>query len=199
MSLSKTPNAELMKQARATLHGHWWLVLGFTLAYLVISFSASGIHRIGNVVSLIVSGPLSVGMALFSLSLVRRQEARFEQLFHGFAKFANAFAAYLLLVLIVIAWALLLIVPGVIAALRYSMVFFILADEPGLGPVEALKKSKAMMEGNKKKLFHLLCRFIGWGLLCIPTAGLGILWVFPYVHVTMAHFYCEIREAGGGR
>jgi uncharacterized membrane protein len=44
----------------------------------------------------------------------------------------NRLIAYIL-VTIYCLWSLLLIVPGIIAAFSYSMTFFLLADNPGLG------------------------------------------------------------------
>jgi uncharacterized membrane protein len=51
-----------------------------------------------------------------------------------------------------------------------------------------------MMMGNKGKLFCLECRFIGWGLLCIVTLGIGLLWIGPYYMTSMAKFYDDIRQ-----
>jgi uncharacterized membrane protein len=73
------------------------------------------------------------------------------------------------------------------------MTFYILADDPGIKPQDALKKSKSMMDGYKLKLFYLCLRFFLLALLCILTLGIGFLWLIPYVHVTMAKFYDDIR------
>ena len=62
-------------------------------------------------------------------------------------------------------WTILLIVPGIIATLRYSQAFYILADDPSKGVMQCLKESKEMMKGNKAKLFCLELSFIGWCLL----------------------------------
>jgi uncharacterized membrane protein len=73
------------------------------------------------------------------------------------------------------------------------MVFYILADNPTLGAVEVLDRSKAMMDGHKAKLFRLYLRFFLLSLLCLLTLGIGYLWLIPYIHVTMAGFYEDIR------
>jgi uncharacterized membrane protein len=49
------------------------------------------------------------------------------------------------------------------------------------------------MDGNKWKYFCLCCRFIGWALLCILTLGIGFLWLFPYIYVSMAKFYDDVK------
>jgi uncharacterized membrane protein len=73
------------------------------------------------------------------------------------------------------------------------MTFYILADDPLLKPQEVLQKSKAMMDGYKLELFYLWLRFFLLALLCILTLGIGFLWLIPYVHVTMAKFYDDIK------
>ena len=47
-----------------------------------------------------------------------------------------------------------------------------------------------MMKGHKWDLFVLDLSFICWILLGIMTAGIGLLWVAPYMDTTHAAF-CE--------
>ena len=73
------------------------------------------------------------------------------------------------------------------------MTFFLIAENESIGPLEAIKKSKEMMRGNKWKYFCLWLRFFGWGLLCILTLGIGILWLAPYIIVSLAQFYDDLK------
>lgn len=50
-----------------------------------------------------------------------------------------------------------------------------------------------MMKGNKWKLFCLGWRFFGWMLLCMLTLGIGFLWLVPYIKVSFAQFYDDIK------
>ena len=77
-------------------------------------------------------------------------------------------------------WTNLLIIPGIIAAFRYAMAFFIIADDGKCGPLEALDRSKEMMKGNKWKFFCLYWRFFGWAVLC-ALIPIGWLWWRPSV------------------
>jgi len=187
-----------MRSARESLKGKWLLAIGTFLIYtLLTSATDSWQWHSKNItlslLNLIIVGPLALGAAFFSLSLSRGKEARLEQLFQGFNYFSTAFITYLLILLFVLLWSLLLIVPGIIAALGYSMTFYILADDPLIKPQEALNKSKSMMNGYKWKLFYLCLRFFLLALLCILTLGIGFLWLIPYIHVTMAKFYDDIN------
>jgi uncharacterized membrane protein len=136
-----------------------------------------------------------LGAAIFSLNVSRDKELKVEQIFQGFKHFSTALVTYLLMVLYIFLWMLLLIIPGIIAALSYSMTFYILADEPNLKPSEALQKSKQIMHGYKFKLFGLYLLFILLGIACILTLGIGFLWLVPFAAVTTAKFYEDIRES----
>ena len=78
-------------------------------------------------------------------------------------------------------------------SLSYSQAYYLLADNPDMGAMEATGRSKKIMAGNRWKLFCLGCRFIGWGLLCVPTLGIGLLLLAPYIYVSLAKFYDDLR------
>lgn len=187
-------NVELMQSSREALKGKWGLAIATFLVWNIMMSSGSWIHPAGGLITLIIGGPLSLGASIFSLALARGQEARFEQLFDGFMHFQQTFITYLLMMVYIILWTLLLIIPGIIAALSYSMTFFILADNRSLLPSEALAASRTMMNGHKLKLFYLGLRFFLLALLCLLTLGIGFLWLIPYIQVTTARFYDDIRE-----
>lgn len=189
-----TENKILMQKAREALDGKWSLAVGFWFIYAFITSVAGEVDDLGPILQALISGPLLLGVSIFSLAIARKQEAKITQLFEGFQDFLRTLIAYLLMGLYIFLWTLLLIVPGVIAALAYSQTFFILAEDRSISASDALRKSKAMMMGHKKKLFYLFCRFIGWFLLSIATLGIGFLWSFPYFYTTMAKFYDEVSK-----
>lgn len=190
-----TANTILLKKSREALKGKWGTAIAIFLVYMLISTTAGSIGRYGSLLSLIIAGPLALGAAKFSLALSRGENPTVELLFRGFYQFSTALLAYLLMIVIVALWCVLLIVPGIIAALSYSLTFYILSDEPALTAAEALTKSKKLMNGYKMKLFYLCLRFLLLALLCILTLGIGFFWLIPYIHITMAMFYNDIRNA----
>jgi uncharacterized membrane protein len=189
----KTENVVLMQMAKESLKGKWGLAIGTIVVYILISVALQLIPYVGPIASLIISGPFALGLAYFSLSISRNQNPKLENIFQGFNNFGTALGAYLLMILFIILWALLLIVPGIIAAISYSMTFYIIADDNSIGAMEAIDKSKKMMDGYKLKYFYLGLRFFGLGLLCILTLGIGFLWLMPYMQVSMAKFYDDVK------
>jgi uncharacterized membrane protein len=197
--ITGTENKVLMQRARESLKGKWGLAIGTYLVYMLIAGIISSIPKTGGLLSLIISGPMAVGVSIFSLAISRDRNPQFEQIFYGFKKFGVSLGAYLLIAVFVILWAILLIIPGIIAILSYSMTFFIIAEDDSIGPLEAIRKSKKMMYGFKWKLFCLYLRFLGWALLCILTIGIGFLWFVPYISVSFAKFYDDLLAPAGAR
>lgn len=193
----KTDNFELMSQARTSLSGKWTIAVVTFLLYGLISGiggGASQFYPSAIIITLIIGGPLQLGIYKFSLSISRNQDARLEQIFDGFYNFGNALAAFLLILVFTILWSLLLIIPGIIAAISYSMTFFIMADNPDIDPMEAIDKSKAMMRGYKWKYFELCLIFFVLILLSLLTLGIALLWLIPFMQITYAKFYEDIKE-----
>jgi uncharacterized membrane protein len=188
-----TENSVLMGQAKEALSGKWGLAIGTFVVYLLITMGIQIIPKAGFIVSFLISAPLALGISMFSLNLARGKEAKLEQMFDGFKHFGTAFVAYLLMVVYIVLWALLLIIPGIIAGLSYAQTFNIIADDPSIRPIDALNKSKAMMDGHKMKLFVLGLMFFGLALLCILTVGIGFFFLYPFMSVTLAKFYIDIK------
>ncbi len=183
-------NKVLMQEAREALNGKWQHVVIAALVLMLVS-GASSFIPFG---SFIITGPLAMGSAYFFLMISRGNTPIIQDLFKGFNYFFNTLVAFLLVTLYTILWMLLLIVPGIIAALSYSQTFFILAEHPSMPVSEAIAKSKEMMNGNKWKYFCLGLRFIGWVILAMLTMGIGFLWLLPYMQVTFAKFHDDIKR-----
>ena len=186
---------------RDALAGKWKLAVLGTLLYMVITavpviildmiFGNDITHQSGvaTLYSILITGPVTLGYAMFAISIFRRRETNPGEVLYGFERFGKSLGLYIVMSIFIFLWCLLLIVPGIIAALRYSMCFYILADNPNMGIMEALNESKRMMRGNKWKYFCLNLSFIGWGILCLFTLGIGFLWLTPYVETSVIAFY----------
>ena len=187
-------NIHLLDLAKESLHGKWKFAVITFAVYILVWVIPQNFEGIGTILSLVFSGPFALGVAIWSLSMSRNNEASTNQIFEGFKNFNTTFTAYLLILFHVVIRLFLLIVPGIVAALSYAMTFYIIADNPDMGAREAMDKSRDMMAGQKEQLFYLCLRFLGLALLCVLTLGIGFLWLMPYANVTMAKFYDGIKE-----
>lgn len=193
-------SANLRALGRDALTGKWKLGVVGTLLFMVLTavpmFILNAVFGEGSspagisfVYSILISGPMTLGYAMFAISIFRKRETSPAEVFYGFERFGKALGLYIVMLIFIILWSVLLVVPGIIAAFRYSMSFYILADNPNMGIMEALNESKRMMQGNKWKFFCLNLSFIGWAILSAFTCGIGNLWLMPYMEVSIIAFY----------
>ncbi|MCL2293543.1 MAG: DUF975 family protein [Spirochaetes bacterium] len=200
-------NYVLRAAARKQLQGVWGKMALAFFIYLVITvvpqflFSERGflsyipaLEMLITIAVAVVSGPFALGWAGFYLKRVRGDGIAIGNIFDGFSRFFQSFLAMFFFFLFTLLWSLLLIVPGIIKAIGYSMVFNILYDNPEMKPLEALKKSQTMMKGYKLKYFLLSLSFIGWFLLGLLTLGIGWLWITPYAYLSFANFYENLKR-----
>ncbi|MDD4715149.1 MAG: DUF975 family protein [Oscillospiraceae bacterium] len=143
---------------------------------------------------------LNTGFTWYCLDLARRRPGSFLSLFDAFYDAGRVILTGILTYIFIFLWSLLFIIPGIIAAYRYRMAFFILLDYPEVSALEAIAMSKEMMRGHKMDLFLLDLSFIGWLLLVPFTCGILGLWVAPYSLASAGNFYAALnrRFTGGG-
>ena len=184
-------NASLIRErAREFLVENYWLAVVVTLVGGIL-LGASGFTAVGSIILL---GPISVGLCIFFLGLTRKQPVKFETMFSGFSNFVNTFVLGLLSTIFITLWTLLLFIPGIIKSYSYSMCYYIMADNPDISANLAITKSREIMDGFKWRLFCLDFSFIGWILLSCITCGIGLIFLAPYMQAAHAVFYEEIKE-----
>ena len=130
----------------------------------------------------LMSTVLAAGFALYCMAVRRGERAEFLTLFDGFSFVGKLILLSIVVDLFVFLWSLLFIVPGIIAAYRYSFAFYNLYEDPGIGVMEALEMSKRQTLGYKAQLFTLDLSYIGWNLLAtLPSVS--------YTHLTLPTIY----------
>ena len=184
---------------KEALRGRWKLAFAAFLIYsvavyvpnFILSALFSSAPWVASLYSILVSGPFVLGYSIFILCLFRNDEPKVGQIFYGFEKFGKSLGVYLLISIFIalralliipgvivatlvpffIPFAVLLLIPAVIASIKYSQAFFVLADNPEIGMLASISKSKSLMAGNKMKYLLLGLSFIGWILLAsVPAA-----------------------------
>jgi uncharacterized membrane protein len=155
------------------------------------SYSQSG--SISMVLTIVLGGPLAFGLTKAALMFFRRQKVENQTLFEGFSFFGKCIILQFLISFFTLLWALLFVVPGVIAYLRYSLAFYYLVENPDISPREALNLSKQAMRGNKAKLFWLELSFIGWYILAnVAFSITGLIFDLVGTPVSMANLFSNI-------
>ncbi|KRF03708.1 hypothetical protein ASG89_02815 [Paenibacillus sp. Soil766] len=112
----------------------------------------------------------------------------------GKGRYLGAVAAMFWSGLLNFLWYFLLVIPGIVKSYAYSMVPYILGDNPTIGRKRAVQLSNQMTRGHKWRIFVLDLSFIGWFLLGALALGVGVLFVLPYYNSTKAELYMVLRQ-----
>lgn len=144
------------------------------------------------VIGFCVGSPIATGLSRFFLKMNDTGVGEFNDLFSGFKQWKASVLSNILSSLYIMLGFFLFIIPGIIFSLDYSMIPYVIADDPDVSAIEAMKRSKSMMRGNRWRLFVLHLSFLGWYLLSYASFGIGFLWFYPYIEASTAAFYRDI-------
>ena len=175
---------------------------------------------LGEAASLIVSaftGLFSVGSAYIYLKLARGGDASLSDMFYAFRNnFQTSLGVSFLLGLISSTLTMLFLdlyhlstgtadfvstsVCVFVAVILYFLLHlftaqceYLLIDEPEKSVREIFSMSAKLMMGNKKRLLLLILSFLPITFLAALSL-IGVLWIIPYVSMTYALFYLELKE-----
>ena len=97
--------SELKSEAYTLLSKDWGNSIGVTFILFCVSIAASLIPYAGDVIGIIIAGPLAYGIALFFLKVSKGEKGEVEDLFHAFKSqegFSSSLIAYLFTLIIII-------------------------------------------------------------------------------------------------
>ena len=197
---------EYRAQAREALQNRWGeaaiaslIILVAAMVISIPSFMAEWAGSITTVLSVLIL-PLQYA---YYISLLERTRGGEEELTrftlqyainHAYANTRFLVAGLLIMLISMVLAIFTLGIGAIIVNYMYSMVPYLLHDYPELTPREAMKISREMMSGQKWNLFVLDLTFIGWILLSILTAGIGMIFVEPYMSTTRAAYYEDLKN-----
>ena len=143
---------------------------------------------------------VGVGFSLFVMNSVRRSQPALGNLLDGFGMFPRVLFLIILQIVFIFLWSLLLVIPGIVAAYRYSFAVYVMIDHPEMSAMDCLRESKRLTTGYKRQLFLLDLSFIFWFLLTmIPVVGyIAQVYVTPYMESARVLYYEQIRALQGG-
>ena len=144
---------------------------------------------------------VGVGFSLFVMNSVRRSQPALGNLLDGFGMFPRVLFLIILQIVFIFLWSLLLVIPGIVAAYRYSFAVYVMIDHPEMSAMDCLRESKRLTTGYKRQLFLLDLSFIFWFLLTmIPVVGyIAQVYVTPYMESAKVLYYEQIRALQDGK
>lgn len=124
------------------------------------------------------------------------EPVHFDDFVDGLSYWAKAILAGLWKSLWLLLWTSLFIIPGFVKMYAYSQMEYLLLEYPELSVTKALKISVVITRGHKADLFVQDLSFIGWCILASIPAGIGFLWLIPYMSMTRINAYhAMLKEA----
>lgn len=145
-------------------------------------------------IKVVIGGAVTLAYRDFNLQLIDGKKIDLDPIFEQLKRLWSGFSLNFMTGLLILLWSCLFMIPGIIAGYRYSMASYIMAENPEMGAMEAIRESKKLMKGKKWRLFCLDLSFIGWDFLGYITFGIGMFFVSPYENAARAVFYREISE-----
>lgn len=191
------PRYELKERAKTQLgksiFGSKWLMALLVCVIFAAIASIAGTVTAG-IVLFIIQGPISYAQQYIFLKQSRdNQDVDISDVAKGFTSdFGGNFMIFLMTTIFTFLWSLLLVIPGIIKALSYSMAYRVKIDHPEYDWRACITESEKLMKGHKMEYFVLQLSFIGWLFVGAICFGIGTLWVAPYMEATNAHFYNEL-------
>lgn len=188
---------QMKSLAKLQIEGKIGSLFLISLVVGLIAGIGSGVPVISFLSVFILTPAMSLGQLYiyFRVAADPHYKPRVKDVFDGFDHFWPFFKVTFLISLFTALWSLLFIVPGIIKGIAYSQAVYIIAENPNMPAMEALRQSEAMMNGKKMDYFVLGLSFIGWALLAIPTLGLIAIWLEPYMQMTMINFYSDLKSS----
>lgn len=83
-------------------------------------------------------------------------------------------------------------VLNIVVASPFAFSYYVLSDNPQAGGIEALKISAHLMKKHWLKYFGLLLSFVPWIIFSVFTMYLALLWLVPYIEMSLVIFYRDI-------
>ena len=137
---------ELKTAAKGQIKGNIGILV---LCYIVAALIA------GTGIGGLFIPAIMVGFWMMFIGMMKGIAPTFGDMFKAANLFGRALWLMIIMNFFIMLWTMLLIVPGIIKQISYSMAPFILAERPELTARQALNESKRLMNGYKMKLFVL--------------------------------------------
>lgn len=183
----------IIKEAYVIMKPKLWSAIG---QYLLINFVLAILFAVllgrGAFLGTIITTFIGIKWAF---AYVKKGSFNFDDILENvtFKKFAYYICATFLVGLSVLGGFILLIVPGIIFAVRLTFAIYIAIDKD-TKPMESLRESKRITKGNRWKLywFLIVCVLINiLGLLCLVV---GVLFTAPLTAIATVIVYKKLSQ-----
>ena len=167
----KTTFAELKTRAKDVLKSNYWYSFGVCILVSLITSLGTSVATVTNMVNsdagsagtsisavlqilitLFVTFPLSVGSCRFFIKATVNAPNVYDLFFPYKNNLGNVIGINVFVAIYTFLWSLLFIIPGIIKSFQYSMIPYILAENPAMDRRRAFEVTKSLTDGNKGRI-----------------------------------------------
>ena len=146
-----------------------------------------------NIAAWVLQIILSIGLVRISLQLYEHKPVTFDDLFASDGLFLKYLFASILSLLITIIGLILLVVPGIIWAVRLQFAPYFVVDKR-LEPFDALSKSWEATRGHVGQLLLLTVTLVLINLVGVLLFGVGLLITIPLSMLASVYAYRKLTK-----
>ncbi|HEY3375749.1 MAG TPA: hypothetical protein VGK02_11925 [Candidatus Aquicultor sp.] len=153
---------------------------------------------VGFILSLIllpVQIIVSIGAINIANKLTLEQKVAFSDLSSSYRLFFRFLGSSILAGIIALIGFILLIIPGIILAIRLQFYMYLIVDK-NAGAIEALQQSWNMTKGLTGRLFLFGSLLFLIEILGVLALGVGILVAIPVIYLAQAYVYRILADRG---
>lgn len=165
---------------------------------------------------MVFQGLFIFGLISVALRAVRREDKGWiGSVFGGFKAPLELTWLNLLMCIRIMLWMLLFVIPGIVAAFRYAMAWYVKSDHPEYSAWKCLAESGRLMKGHKWGLFFYGLSYMGWFIFVgiviltanhlvadLPILSLGMsaigvalmMFTVAYMVFGQAVYYTELKK-----
>jgi uncharacterized membrane protein len=183
-----------------TMKENFALVLGVMLVFIAIQVvpilfqDLEPADAMLALVAMLVSMILSLGAVRIALNLYEKRRGDLGDLFSQTSLFPDYLVATIVYVLIVIAGLILLIIPGIVWAIKYSYYGYYIVDKRK-SPFDAIKASGQATKGHKWHILGLWLVIVGVNIVGALALGVGLFLTVPTTSLACAYVYKQLASA----
>ena len=169
---------EIFKKRPGYFAGAAAIILVATWIASAVSTSIGGDSFVGMILNILLSAFVGMGAIAFGLKAFEDAEkADIHDLWHPKPYLEYVLSSIIVQIAVVVG-LILLIVPGVILALMFSMTSFLIVSRD-MKAIDAIKESMRITEGNRLELFLLMIALLGINILGAICLVVGLLVSVP--------------------
>lgn len=147
-----------------------------------------------NLFPIILAPVYMYSSVMISKKIYHNVEPEIMDIFRPFNKYFKLLGLYLCISFMVLISCVVPILP-IVTALKYSMAFYVLSDNPKLSIIQCMKKSKELMYGHKSRLFGLYFSYFLHYVLALITFGFTLVYSYPRIMQAQCLFYSDLVGA----